>query len=778
MHRRKFLKTGLAGMSVATISPFLSQARATSVLGDALSPVADLGSAGRQTWLGRAFWANRLQDWQLNDGRIECRMGDKGFEVRTVSLLTRGLNNTVSSARISARTGLLTRGKDGFCGFLIGVGSGKLDYRGAALAQRAGGKGGGYLLTMDQDGELAIRDFGNDENALTFTKIARSRSGLAGISGGKGIQLECLIEPASDGLFTITLMARNPACGRVYNEAILGKVPGELLQGGISLVSSPPSGEAGARWWFSDIQTGGGKIDADDGRGIGPVMGCMHSLNRNVLKLSAQFMPIDTKVHSHARLDYREAGSGNWISGPTEVIGDGFTAIFRLDSWDATRSHDYRIVFPGQDIALFDGQIVADPGTSRPLKIALYSCILPTSRGLDNEAYPKNIPEERQLERYTPDNILFPHTKLTSHCDSHDPDFYVFCGDQYYETYPTRPGRHTKDGKLDTLYRWYLWYWTYRESIRSRPCVMLADDHDILQGNLWGNAGLASELPKEEDGGFKWDKGLIRMVYRIQHGHNPDPDDPTPIHHAIPVSYCEWVYGGTSFALVEDRKFKSPPDYKADKLRTTGELLGARQEAFLDAWAERETDKPKVIIAASMWSNCQTGPDGKPLVDYDANGYPADGRTRAVKLAKKAGALVICGDQHLGMVTRQGIDDYDDGGLFFAGPAAAAFWQRWFEGFGQLEAQRNGDPNTGNFVDSFGNKMRVLAVANPKITHADFQDDNATWGKFVADHRLKSEGFGLVNVDHRNREFVMECREWHNNRQFDGWPVIAGFDEV
>ncbi|MEI8619175.1 hypothetical protein P4S63_25350 [Pseudoalteromonas sp. B193] len=51
----------------------------------------------------------------------------------------------------------------------------------------------------------------------------------------------------------------------------------------------------------------------------------------------------------------------------------------------------------------------------------------------------------------------------------------------------------------------------------------MADDHDVLQGNLWGDGGENSELPKEEDGGFKWDKDLVRMVYRIQHGHNPRP---------------------------------------------------------------------------------------------------------------------------------------------------------------------------------------------------------------------------------------------------------------
>lgn len=366
-----------------------------------------------------------------------------------------------------------------------------------------------------------------------------------------------------------------------------------------------------------------------------------------------------------------------------------------------------------------------------------------------------------------------------NNCDSHQPDIYFFVGDQYYETYPTRYGRHTKDAKLDTLYRWYLWYWAFADSIKNRPSVMLADDHDVLQGNLWGNEGIDSNTQKEEDGGFKWDKDLVRMVYRCQHGHNPDPYDPTPIRHNIPVTYGNFVYGGVDFAIVEDRKFKTPPDYNADILNSTGELLGARQEAFLAAWKNMNPSLPKICVTASIWGSPQTDHNGKPLVDYDSNGYPADARTRAVKLVADAKALVLAGDQHLGMVAHQGINTFDDGATFFAGPAAAAFWQRWFEGNNKLPNQFNNNPNSGNFVDSFGNKMRIMAVANPKISHAEFQAGNTTWGKFLADRRLKSEGYGLIKVNHSSQQYTLECWEHNANpatdQQFAGWPITVPF---
>jgi alkaline phosphatase D len=76
--------------------------------------------------------------------------------------------------------------------------------------------------------------------------------------------------------------------------------------------------------------------------------------------------------------------------------------------------------------------------------------------------------------------------------------------------------------------------------------------------------------------------------------------------------------------------------------------------------------------------------------------------------------------------------------------------------------------------------MRVLAVANPKVSHAEFEAGNTQWGKFLADRALKSEGYGLIRVDHASRKFHLECWEWNTDprsgSQFKGWPVICPFE--
>ncbi|WP_440874117.1 alkaline phosphatase D family protein [Thalassotalea sp. PLHSN55] len=780
MKRREFVKLVGGAIGCSTLSPLSVLAASKRQNLVAVKPLLPLPQDQTSHWLGKEFWGNRLQDWRMHKGALECLQGDKSFEMRTVSLLTRTLVQNHQPGRIQATFENITPKKSGYCGFLLGIGQGQLDYRGAALAQRAGGKYGGFMAVMNEQGELSFRDFSNQDQPLAFESLTTKKQPISQKVLSTPILLDCHFDPTTNNRFDIRLFAYHGETGKQLGFALRTGVNADELIGGISLISSPNTGESGAKWRIKDVATGGEKISVQPTHQLGPVMGCMHSVNQTSLKMTAQFMPVDLAHYSSATLSVKAPGSEQWQVMQTSDIEEGYVALFSINNWQSAKSLEYRISSNNQpNESLYTGIIKADPGTSKPLNIALYSCIIPTSKSLDDINFKKFIPQERILSRYGKDNILFPHNELVKNCDTHQPDLYVFCGDQYYETYPTRYGREGKYAQIDTLYRWYLWYWTFKESVRNTPAIVLADDHDVLQGNLWGAAGKNSEKPKEEDGGFKWDKKLVRMVYRIQHGHNPEPYDPTPIKFGIPVAYAEFIYGGVSFALVEDRKFKTPPNYKTPPTETRGELLGKRQEAFLANWAQTNTHLPKICLTASIWGGPQTTENFSALRDYDSNGYPPDGRTRAVNLVSTANALVLAGDQHLGMVTQQGIDDYDDGTVFFAGPAAAAFWQRWFEGNNQLEKQFKGNKNSGNFIDSFGNKMRVLAVANPKVSHQEFHDGNTSWGKFLADNRIKTEGYGIVKVDHHQKKYRLECWSWDTNpatgQQFEGWPIDVSF---
>ena len=107
-----------------------------------------------------------------------------------------------------------------------------------------------------------------------------------------------------------------------------------------------------------------------------------------------------------------------------------------------------------------------------------------------------------------------------------NPDLLAFTGDQFYESSggygiirtPTPPAM------IDYLRKWYLHGWTWRDLTRDRPSVSLPDDHDVYQGNLWGEGGSA-QGPTQESGGYTMDGEWVKVVYRTQTAH----------HHAQPM---------------------------------------------------------------------------------------------------------------------------------------------------------------------------------------------------------------------------------------------------
>ena len=89
-NRRGFLRTaagGIVGLAVAERGAFSDRSTAATV-----AAPEDLPSGITRTWLAPAYWANRLQDWRLSGGRIECLQSAKDDGGRTVSVLTRELS--------------------------------------------------------------------------------------------------------------------------------------------------------------------------------------------------------------------------------------------------------------------------------------------------------------------------------------------------------------------------------------------------------------------------------------------------------------------------------------------------------------------------------------------------------------------------------------------------------------------------------------------------------------------------------------------------------------
>lgn len=778
INRRSFLKYATAGFAVSSI---VSLRRASSSLKRAnaavnLQPVQVLPNNVTRTWIGQAFWANRLQDWRLNQGVIECLAGDSGDEIRTVSLLTRELIPGSTSAQMSVVARLLAKRGGGFCGFLIG-GGGQLDYRAAALVQKASGIGGGLLCTYETDGRIRFREHTSEQQPLQFAELPSQQVGSTNPAANlnEEVLLHLNISPQLDGKFQLQLTASQLKTGQVLGTAILKNIADANICGSILLVSSPYTKQAGARYAFREPRTGGSKIAVHPQNALGPIIGTMYSLNGKVLKVSAQFVPIGDTQPRIAQFQYRSA-NGTWQNGSKANIGPGYTALFRLTNWDSTKDWEYRIVYKYQRLtAYYNGIIRKDPVNKKSLTIGLVSCTIATSRSLEGGVGKPELPNAELLGRYTAKNIYFPHTQLVQNIRRHQPDLLLFVGDQFYETRPTLKDTG-KAPVLDYLYKWYLWYWSFRDLTRNTPTIVLVDDHDVFQGNLWGESGKPAPNNNENRGGYVHTSSFVNLAQRTQCGHNPDAYDPTPVLQNISVYYGAFRYGGVSFAILEDRKFKTASTTQPPV------LLGERQEKFLAAWAQdKQGVRAKVCITQTVFGCLLTNTNRSPEINYDCNGFSQADRNRAIALLRNAGTLVVSGDQHLASLVRHGINNFTDGVVQFSGPAGGALWQRWFQPTGLLD-NGGSTPYTGDFVDGFGNKMRVLAVANPKITQKYHVDNSSSKSRNVGDRKLKSEGYGIIRVN--ANEYVIECWPWNvdptskNAKQFPGWPYRLPFTQV
>ncbi|HJN17320.1 MAG TPA: hypothetical protein QGH10_17580, partial [Armatimonadota bacterium] len=491
-----------------------------------------------RTWAGPDYWANRLQDWRVADGRLECIEARAGKPMRAVHLLTHSLSSSSGSLRMSVRTGVIegagNTSPEAATGFLVGAGGREMDYRSAALIHHNPGPGAGLFCGVDSRGRAFIRDFER-----------KPQPGEPGPAPGRTLsdaELRFSAQP-SGKTYTLTIAAHDPESGAVLSQASLDGVDPERLIGNVALVSHPATGKSTGRFWFNDWAVSGSKVRAHPDHVCGPVLCTQYTVHEGVLKLTAQMMPLGIDDAQAVELQVRDGDAWETVA-RTDIIRSGFTAPFRVEGWDPGRDARYRVV---HDLGTYEGTIRRDPIGKDSIVVAAFTGNHNCARGIDGKG------------PYSWRNgIWFPHADIVGNVGIHDPDLLFFSGDQIYEgASPTGTERKPIErAELDYLYKWYLWCWAFRDLTRDRPTVTMPDDHDVYQGNIWGMGGARGDANK---GGYSMPPEWLRTVERTQTSHLPDPFDPTPIQQGLGVYYTDLTVGGVGFAILEDRKFKSSP---------------------------------------------------------------------------------------------------------------------------------------------------------------------------------------------------------------------------
>lgn len=477
----------------------------------------------------------------------------------------------------------------------------------------------------------------------------------------------------------------------------------------------------------------------------------LYTVHENTLKLTAQLYPLLEDESRKVRLE-ADFGQGWERVAKTTVIEAGWTAPFRVEDWDDTKTVPYRVVHG--DRAFYEGTIRRNPVDEDELVVAAF----------------------------TGNSILLPHggdisrDDLVRNIEAVDADLLFFSGDQVYNH-----ARHYE--------AWMKFGRDFGEAMRNRPTITIPDDHDVGQANLWGHNGRQSYIHGSADGGYRMPVAYVQEVERAQTSHLPDAYDPTPIERGIGVYYTDLNWGRVSFAILEDRKFKTGPasfladvDLRADHIvrdeydpydldYPEAVLLGQRQLDFIEAWGQDwEGADFKVALSQTIFAggaHIHGKHDGRLNGDLDSNGWPQTGRNKAVDALRKSYAFHLAGDQHLATVFHHGVNNFRDGIVSFCVPSIANLYLRWWEPLEEGGNRKEGESGIyGDHYDGFRNKVTLYAVANPDA--APNGGDKLT---------TRAAGFGIVRFNKPERTITMEC--WPRNvditdpdaKPYPGWPL-------
>lgn len=734
-------------------------------------------------WIGPDFYAQRLEDWRLNKGIIEC-LGAAAN--RYLYLLTGEAAEGSGLLEISVRVSVpelpaRARARN-YVGFRLGIKSPGGDYREAAVG------GQGLEAGLTTEGQLFIGDL---ESVSSEEKQEELKKALR-----KGLELRLILGTAGSST-SLRLAVVELETGKILDELEETHLTGDKTAGGLALISSLPEVRGGAesavsRW--REFSVRGNLFRNRPERALGPVAFTLYTLSRNKLTLTAQLVPGCLVSATRAVLEIRE--DGHWLqvaAAPVDL--NSWLARFRVAGWDSSRNHEFRVrlesLEPGLEIAHNPiGIIRKEPSDQDRLLLAVLS--------------------NHQEEGY-------PHHGLVSALKKQNPDLLFFAGNQVFG----RPGSFWREkfameeARREYLRQWLLFGWAFSELLRERPAVILPEARDFFQTKLWGENGRfvkADDFPDpvaaQDSGGFLMPPEYIDLVLTTQVSHLPEIDDQSPSGKGGDPYFREIRYGGLSLAVACDRWFKSAPaplwpearirngwawnqSFDLKKQAATGEsrLLGQAQLELLRKWARDWSEGVwmKALLTQSLWVSLLTLPEGRPgdealwqlqplkpgdyppddrpVADFMSGGWPKPARDETIRILRQAFALHLSGSGGPPVALQYGLEKPGDAvWAFVPPPIVAGPAVRWMPKPVSRTLIKKAPDSTGDYEDAFGNKFGLKVITNP------FEGETTQPGR-------GSAGYGLVIFDRNERRVMLDCLVRPDNspdaqyKSYPGWPV-------
>lgn len=670
-------------------------------------------------WVGEELWANRLPDWEIKNGTLVCNVSGQH---RTVALLTHELKGSYTINVV-----MLVKNTDttkNVAGIEVGRRGSTSDYRSAAIY------GKGTAVGINTRGQLLV----GDKTSISVISPEDYR---------KTIKLQIQYNAERQEMYLMALNARGEALGAFQAPLSLEDANGQMAL--LSDFESKSGNELTPSIVFKDLDINNKTAVVEKQHTFGPIFFAQYTLTNKLLKLSAQCAPTDLPTDS---LTLWLKNGEEWIKKTTAPIQKASrVAVFKIKNWTISNAVPYRLTYEllstetnRKKTHSYEGTIKPEPNVHSEIKLGLFG---------------NNFGE------------TFQGADLQEKMRFHNIDAALFLGNKWLDTpneSNVETNGSTERSTLAYLQKWYEFGWAYRDIFRTIPMISTSDGYDQIRSNSW-----------------------IETVQQTQVSHLPDAHDPTPTERGISAYYTHWNWGPLNFAVLEDQKFKTPPEsilppeagvyngfitnpnfnIQPYNSPNDAELLGKRQERFLEDWATdwKQIDKLKIVLSQTSFASLATLHDKTTKVDNAAldlntNGWPHNRRNDAVKILRKGFALHLTGGQSLASVIKYGVDEYNDANFAFTAPDLSFNLNQKRN----LTLQKNKVENKGQYEDGFGNEVTIHAIANQENVLAE----------------ESNTGYGIIKINPQSKDITMECwprsADPANGKQFDGWPVQINQD--
>ena len=730
-----------------------------------------------QAWLGYSFWCNSYLDWKVENNRVIAFPFHR--HKRTAHYSAQQIKRKSGLLKISVTTGFSKSRNSGHLGLLIGAGSNQINEKTNLLIHNNIPNSNTHLFAINKKGVISLSDYGAD------TSIYSHQLDSFIFSDSSSVNMEISYKSLADSTF-IYFQIRNTST-KIFNDTILLKSTSIPL-GSIALFYSCKKAFK-SFGWFDDLRIEGNVLEKAET--TGPLLSSFHTITDKKILLTVQLQPFEVSKTDEFELYFNSIKIKNFR---VHYRYDKLThqIRFKTSTKNLPGKVNYTIKYSGKQ-------------TDRPFYInGTINTLLPNKEMSIMALNCNGFPFMHE-GKYDYNSLWYPYEQIEKGYHKFTPNLVIFLGDQFYESRPSAPIIKEPFCYLDYLYKWNLYCLQFRNITANTPTIILTDDHDVYQGNLWGNGGVPAKTTEkdsldkyyqgnydtwqQDNGGYFMPKNFVNMAIRSQTSHLPKPYKRRT--KGLSNYYTSYQFGDFDFAILEDKKYKSAPvniqhqifnGIPLNNSLTNQELdndnfklLGKKQLKFLKKFVTKESDNLKIVLTQSAYASLTTiNKESDPLKDLpsnlsgehklnrdmDTNGWPKTGRDKAMNIIGTEPVLFLCGDQHMGSVVEL-FDTLNNGTHFFTIPSISNTWQRtWLPS----DSTYSNSP-FGIHYDGFGNKMNVIAVANPTNEIHYPQKLNK-----------KSPGFGIIILNSIDKTAILHAyplyfNEFNTILEYNGWPI-------